>query len=454
MGKCLNNSFWLETPVAEKLYYEHVSKLPVLDFLSQNLESNDRITNITEFWLCGDNYKHNLMRSCGVDERFITGNSSDFEKFKEFCRIMPLLVGNSIYYICHFELCNFFDCDLVINSDNCDDIWSITAEKFAADGFCIKDLILKSNVTLLCIPDDPLDDLFCYDRRNESEYSTLALPTFYPERIMDIEKENFSDYIKKLGIKTGIRISNFESLCLAYQCILDQFDQFVCKVAYSVADSIIPFVKPDPYHTNIIFKKAIGDISAKLENEDIAMWRTQMMRFLGTEYKKRGWSLRVDLSNSITNNKYSKNSVFDIVSLIEYLHNNNALPKIALYSYDTLITADILREVYNKTRGNPPQMSYGLLCSFDSCFEDVEMQIKRTAARLPLGSCLGVSYCTASNVHYINCDMFRRALCNVVAKWLKEGMCSDYETAAILVKRVSYYNAVDFFKLHTINEEI
>ncbi len=40
-----------------------------------------RYSTITEVWLGGDHYKWRAMRSCGVPEKYITGDASPAEKF-------------------------------------------------------------------------------------------------------------------------------------------------------------------------------------------------------------------------------------------------------------------------------------------------------------------------------------------------------------------------------------
>ena len=163
MKNYMDKDFLLESPSAIKLYHDYAAKLPIIDYhchLSpREIAENKTFSNITELWLYGDHYKWRAMRSCGVNEKYITGESSDFEKFSEFCRIMPLLAGNPVYHWSHLELRRYFDCEFTINAKNCEEIWKITSEKLASEKLGAQDYIRNSGVTLLCTTDDPADDL-------------------------------------------------------------------------------------------------------------------------------------------------------------------------------------------------------------------------------------------------------------------------------------------------------
>ena len=85
MKAFLGEDFLLSGKVAEKLYHEYARELPILDYhchISPREIYEDRsFENITQVWLGADHYKWRLMRANGVDERYITGDASDWEKF-------------------------------------------------------------------------------------------------------------------------------------------------------------------------------------------------------------------------------------------------------------------------------------------------------------------------------------------------------------------------------------
>ena len=148
----MDENFLLDSKIAEALYHNYASKLPIIDYHChlpvKEIAEDVRYSNITELWLAADHYKWRAMRSCGVAEKYITGDASDYEKFREYCKIMPNLIGNPVYHWSHLELRRYFDCDLIINEKNCDEIWNLTAERLAAADMSARNLISKSNVVL------------------------------------------------------------------------------------------------------------------------------------------------------------------------------------------------------------------------------------------------------------------------------------------------------------------
>ena len=48
------------------------------------------------------------MRANGVDESFITGNASDWEKFLKFAETIPYSMRNPMYHWTHLELQRVF----------------------------------------------------------------------------------------------------------------------------------------------------------------------------------------------------------------------------------------------------------------------------------------------------------------------------------------------------------
>lgn len=81
------------------------------------IAENRVFENITQAWLGGDHYKWRLMRSNGVDERYITGDASDREKFQAFAELMPKAIGNPMYHWCHLELRRYFGCEQILSGE-------------------------------------------------------------------------------------------------------------------------------------------------------------------------------------------------------------------------------------------------------------------------------------------------------------------------------------------------
>lgn len=467
MKQFMDKDFLLETPTAQKLYEDHASKLPIIDYhchlVPAEIAANKKFTNITELWLYADHYKWRAMRSCGVDEKYITGDGSDYEKFSEYCRIMPLLIGNPVYHWSHLELRRYFDCDLTINSANCDAIWKMTSERIAKDNWGARDYIKNSNVKVVCTTDDPADDLHYHKEIAESGFEVKVLPAFRPDKGFNIERKGIAAYIASLGKSTGVEITDYDSLCKAYTVSLDRFESMGCKTADHGMDLYISFAKPDPYHANEIFKKALASDGADVSESDLALWKTQMMRFFGLEYVKRGWVLQLHYgvlrnANKIMFSKlgpdtgydmiHGKASVAEMAYLLNYMLENDALPRTIIYPINPTDNAAVGTLCGCFCRGdgsNMPTVVQGSGWWFNDNIDGMEAQMKSFANLASLGCFLGMLTDSRSFMSYPRHEYFRRILCNIIGGWVESGLYPDYDAAAEIVERISYYNTKQYF---------
>ena len=90
----MDENFLLSTETAQRLFHSYAETMPVLDYhchiSPEEIATDRRFENITQVWLGGDHYKWRFMRSCGVDEAYITGNASDRDKFFKWFSERPL----------------------------------------------------------------------------------------------------------------------------------------------------------------------------------------------------------------------------------------------------------------------------------------------------------------------------------------------------------------------------
>ena len=87
LSEFIHNDFLLQTETAKYLYHQHAAKMPIYDYHChlpvQQIAEDVKFKNITQIWLYGDHYKWRAMRTNGVDERYCTGDASDWEKFRD-----------------------------------------------------------------------------------------------------------------------------------------------------------------------------------------------------------------------------------------------------------------------------------------------------------------------------------------------------------------------------------
>src|SRR5690625_1931039 len=135
----LNENFLLSNQTAIALYHNYAKELPIIDYHchldAKDIYENKPFSNLSKAWLEGDHYKWRLLRANGLDEAYITGNASDYEKFKAWTSVLPKAIGNPIYTWSHMELKQYFGVNDFICEKNADTIWNAVNKKLNGEGF-------------------------------------------------------------------------------------------------------------------------------------------------------------------------------------------------------------------------------------------------------------------------------------------------------------------------------
>ncbi len=443
MESVSNIDFLLNTHTAAKLYREHAADLPISDLRCRldvsAIADNRKFTNIIELWLYGDPKKWELMRVCGVDERFITGNASDFEKFRELCRIMPMLIGNPQYIACHVELQRFFDCKLTINSDNCKTIWKETSERLAKQRLGASDYVKMSGAEAIFVVCSPTDSLEPYEAiRARGELSVL--PVFSPEKCFDANQKGIAAYLSEVGNAASVDIYDYDSFCHAYATLMDRFGAVGCRSAYHKMNADHSFIKPDMHHADLILKKALAGKGTEITKEELSLWKTQLMRFFGAEYLKRNWVMQIECSPN-------RNS--ETEAILSYMSSSNVLPKTILYSNNTIDcawVAGICKKLCRIDQNRSVTMAQGIGGIAEVGTDELETTIANIAAKTAIGSVIGVQSGACGYGVGIMHELFRKSLCNVIGNWVDKGICPEC-TAAETIKKVCYHNATQYFEI-------
>ncbi|MBQ1231528.1 MAG: glucuronate isomerase, partial [Clostridia bacterium] len=142
MKEFLGKDFLLSTETAKKLYHSYAAEMPIIDYHChinpKEIYENKQFSNIFEIWLAGDHYKWRLMRSNGVDERYITGDAPEREKFQKFAEALPKAIGNPMYHWCHMELKKYFGYNGVLNGETAEEVWQLAKEKLSLPSMSVR----------------------------------------------------------------------------------------------------------------------------------------------------------------------------------------------------------------------------------------------------------------------------------------------------------------------------
>lgn len=470
MKQFLDRDFLLETESARRLYFDiaDAGNIPIIDYhchLSpREIAENKKYSNITEAWLYFDHYKWRAMRFCGCDERYIMGNASDFEKFREYCRIMPGLVGNPLYHWSHIELRRYFDCELVICEENCEKIWMLTAEKLADESMSPQSLISRSGVRLLCTTDDPADNLEYHKMIADSDFGTKVLPAFRPDKCMSIERPGIRKYIHSLGEANGVNITDLKTLEKALINSLERFEALGCRTADHGMDNYVDFEYPDPYHADLIFRKALESDGRGITANELALFKSQMMRFFAKEYNRRGFVMQLHygvLRNPNTHmfnalgadagfdTIYGKNCIYKIACLLDYLEREVGLPKTVIYSVNPSENATVAALCGSFCRGDGsgmPTVTQGSAWWFNDNADGIKAQLRSYANLASLGGFLGMLTDSRSLLSYPRHEYFRRLLCSVIGELVENGLYpDDSATLKKLINDICYNNTNRYF---------
>ena len=464
MKKFMDKDFILQTETAKKLFHETAAVMPVLDYHChinpQEIYEDRKFDNIAQVWLGGDHYKWRQMRSNGIDEKYITGDASDWEKFEAYAKTLDKAIGNPLYHWSHLELQRFFDYHGVLSSKTAKEVWEMANAKLQGEGMSVRDLIRKANVTLICTTDDPIDDLKWHKLIKEDEtFEVQVLPAWRPDKACNINKPDFNEYVNKLAAVSGVEINTFEDLKAAIKNRMDFFAANGCSVSDHGLDYVV-FQPASAEEIEAIFaKKRSG---AELTEKEVAAFKTAFMHFVAKEYKERSWVMQLHYGCKRDNNtrmfeKLGPDTGYDCISnyapgaqLTDFLNSvemNGGLPKTILYSLnpgDDELIGTVLGCFQNSDAVGKIQQ--GSAWWFNDNKSGMEKQMTSLANLGLLGNFVGMLTDSRSFLSYPRHEYFRRILCNLIGNWVENGEYpADYDLLVPMVKGISYNNAIDYF---------
>ena len=236
MKDFLDQNFLLQNKTAERLYHEFAKDMPIIDYHChldpEQMAANVNFKNLTEIWLKGDHYKWRAMRANGVNEAFITGDKSDWEKFEQWAVTVPYTLRNPLYHWTHLELQRYFDVHELLSPKSAKAIYDHCTEKLKTPEYSVQNLISKMNVDVICTTDDPLDTLEHHQLINKSKWNVKVFPAFRPDKAMNADDlKALNEYINKLESIVNISIDSYEHYLTALKKRHDYFAENGCTIS-------------------------------------------------------------------------------------------------------------------------------------------------------------------------------------------------------------------------------
>ena len=464
MKAFLDQDFLLQSPTAQTLYHQYAAAMPIIDYhnhlVPQQIADDHQFDNITQAWLYGDHYKWRAMRAHGVDEKYITGNASDEEKFMKWAETVPYTMRNPLYHWTHLELQRYFGVTEVLNSASAKRIYDHCAALLKTPEYSVKNLLLKMNVKVLCTTDDPIDDLGYHKQIKASGYAIKVLPTFRPDKAMAVDDTaTFNAYVKSLAQVVGYGIQDLST----YKKAIGERHDYFHACGGRLSDHGLEHIYAEDY-TEEQIAKIFGQLVSGANVSDHEKWqfKSAMLVYFAHLDHAKGWTQQFHLGALRNNNARLLGSLgpdtgFDSIGdfeqakplskFLNHLDSTNQLAKTILYNLnpgDNELLATMTGNFQDGTIVG--KMQFGSGWWFLDQKDGMERQINALSNMGLLSHFVGMLTDSRSFLSFPRHEYFRRILCNLMGQDVENGeLPADMEWLGKLVKDISYTNASEFF---------
>ena len=463
----ITDDFLLHSEAARTLYQDFAKKQPIFDYhchLSPKDIAEDRqFENLTQIWLDGDHYKYRAMRANGVDEKFITGNATDYEKFINWAETVPYTLRNPLYHWTHLELKNYFGITSLLDADTAESIYKQGLELLKKPEYSVKNLLRKMNVKVVGTTDDPTDDLQYHKKIKEDNFEIKVLPSFRPDKATEMEKgQAFIDYILKLEKTVGFPVLDFPSLIKALQDRHDFFHEMGCRIS----DHGHTNFYGDTYtsnEVNIIFGKAMK--GGQISDIEINKYKSAVLFELALMNNAKSWAQQFHVGAIRNNNAKMLQDIgpdqgFDSLGDLNMADNMskffgrlsqcNGLTKTIVYNLNPKDSEMFAAMAANFNDGNiAGKMQYGAAWWFLDQKDGMEKQLNVLSNFGLLSRFVGMVTDSRSFLSFPRHEYFRRILCNVLGEEMEKGeLPNDTKLIGAMVEAICYKNAEKYFEIN------
>ena len=464
MKAFLNEDFLLQTPTAQQLYHDFAADMPIIDYhnhlVPQQIAEDKQFDNITQIWLAGDHYKWRAMRAHGVDEKYITGNASDEEKFMKWAETVPYTMRNPLYHWTHLELQRYFGVTELLNAESGKRIYDHCSALLRTKEYSVKNLLLKMNVKALCTTDDPIDNLAYHKQIAASGFPVKVLPTFRPDKAMGVDDEIvFIEYVNALAAAAEMKIQTLSDYKAAIKSRHDYFHAAGCRLSDHGLEHIYAddFTEAEIEH---IFERLITGKS--LNKKEKWQFKSAMLIYFAHLDHARGWTQQFHLGAIRNNNArllgaLGPDTGFDSIgdfeqakplsAFLNRLDSTNQLAKTILYNLNPRDNELLATMTGNFQDGTiVGKMQFGSGWWFLDQKDGMEKQINALSNMGMLSHFVGMLTDSRSFLSFPRHEYFRRILCNLIGNDVENGeLPADMPWLGKLVKDISYTNASEFF---------
>ncbi|MFD2530573.1 glucuronate isomerase [Polaribacter marinaquae] len=462
----IHDNFLLENKYAEELYHNYSKQQPIIDYhnhLSPQLIAEDKVfDNLTQVWINGDHYKWRAMRTLGINEKFITGDASDKDKFLSWSKTVPYTMRNPLYHWTHLELARYFGVYDLLNEKSAEKIYEEVSAKVKTKAYSTQNLLRKVNAEYVCTTEDPTDTLEFHQQIKKDKSDIKVGTSFRPDKAILISNDGYNEYINELGKVANISINTFDDLCGALKNRIDFFDKNGCSVCDHGLDQIY-FEKFTENEVKAIFKKKRE--GKNLTKEEALKFQSAILIFLAETYHQYGWVQQFHLGALRNNNKRMLDvlgpdtgwdSIGDypqahkLSAFLNALDSKDKLTKTIIYNLNPADNEVMATMIGNFNDGSVRgKVQFGSGWWFLDQKDGMTKQLN-ALSNMGLISCfIGMLTDSRSFLSFPRHEYFRRILCNLLGDEIKRGELPKEEMQWIgnMVADISYNNAKEYFKI-------
>nr|WP_269448679.1 glucuronate isomerase [Metabacillus kandeliae] len=457
----------LSSKMGEKLYHGYAKDMPIFDYhthLDARDICEDKIfSNPAEVWLAGDHYKWRAMRWLGIEEKLITGDADDKQKFLAWASCVPKTAGNPLFLWTHLELYRYFGIKEMLSADNAERVWDECSEKLRSREYSARSLMRAFSVEVLCTTDDPADSLEHHAAmlENSSKTDCAVLPAFRPDSILNCSGNHFTNCVLQLQEASSQHIASYSGLLTALEARINFFHAHGCRIS-DHGFSEFPLVKQEKVDQEAIFQKAMN--GGAVTNEEAESFQGELLLFLARKYHSLGWAMQLHIG-AARNNKTAgflsigKDAGFDsmldfmlsrrINAFLDALDREGKLPKTVLYSLNP-VHHEVLASAIGNFQGGgiKGKLQLGAGWWFNDQKDGIERQLTCLASIGLISTFIGMVTDSRSFLSFPRHEYFRRILCSLIGSWAENGeLPMDEAFLGEIIQDICLYNAREYFSL-------
>ncbi|MEO8174393.1 MAG: glucuronate isomerase [Sediminibacterium sp.] len=464
MKKFIDENFLLQSKTAQQLYHDFAKDMPVIDYhnhlIPGEIANDINFENLTQVWLYGDHYKWRAMRTNGINERYCTGDATDYEKFEQWAATVPYTLRNPLYHWAHLELQRYFNVDKLLSPATAREIYDECSAKLKTPEYSVKNLLLKMNVKVLCTTDDPTDSLEHHKKIADDKFAIRVLPAFRPDNAMNADDPIvFNAYITTLEKVADTSISTFDHYLQALKKRHDFFSEMGCCVSDHGLEQLYAEDYTDIEIQNIFHRLRKGN---QISYADNLKFRSAMLVIFAHWDHEKNWVQQYHLGALRNNNSrmlrsLGANTGWDsigdfsqsrqLAKFLNRLDETDQLAKTILYN---LNPAD--NELMATMAGNFNDGSVAGKIQFGSSWwflDQKDGMVKQMNALSNMGLLsrfVGMLTDSRSFMSFPRHEYFRRILCNLLAEEMENGeLPDDKEWIGKVIQDICYNNAKEYF---------